>query len=66
MRWLLEIFTQLEKTYTTAGRDGRDKFQVCILLAIWQNHLKTIIDDNFIIPTFQKITNRSSLTARQI
>ena len=28
----LEKFTQLEKFYTTAGRDGRDKFQVCVLL----------------------------------
>ena len=28
-RCFLEKFTQLEKIYTTAGRNGRDKFQVC-------------------------------------
>ena len=31
---LLEKFTQLEKIYTTAGCDGRDKFQVCSLLRV--------------------------------
>ena len=29
MRCLLEKFTQPENFFTTAGRDGRDKFQVC-------------------------------------
>ena len=30
MRCFLEKFTQLEKIYTTAGRDGRNKFQVWV------------------------------------